>query len=88
MSGLRYLIWACTRADEKTYAYSLGDGKASPEELNTEEAKRLLSMAADFGVENLFITGGGEPLIRKDILELIEFIIPEGIRQCDGKRFV
>ena len=71
MTGLKYLVWMCTRAQESRYAYSLGDGKASSEELNTDEAKRLFSMAADFGAENLFITGG-EPLLRTDILNLIE----------------
>lgn len=73
MEGLKHLVWMCTKAHQGKYAYSLGDGKVSPKELNTEEAKRLLSMAADFGVESLFITGGGEPLLRKDILELIEY---------------
>ena len=72
MKGLKYLVWMCTRARDGTYAYSLGDGRVSPEELSTNEAKRLLDMAADFGVENLFITGD-EPLARRDILQLIEY---------------
>jgi radical SAM protein with 4Fe4S-binding SPASM domain len=72
MSGLRYLIWACTRADEKIYPYSLGDGKALPDELKTKEAKRMFDMAADFGTEYLFITGG-ESFLREDLLELIEY---------------
>jgi len=61
----------CTRAQEGRYAYSLGDGRASSEELDTDEAKRLFGMAADFGVEHLFITGG-EPFLRKDVFELME----------------
>lgn len=79
MEGLKYLVWMCTRAQESRYAYSLGDGRTSPEELDTDEAKRLLSMAADFGVENLFITGG-EPLLRRDVFELIEYASMLGLK--------
>ena len=79
MAGLKYLVWMCTRAEERIYAYSLGDGKASPGELNTEEAKKMLDMAADFGAEYLFITGG-EPFLRKDIFELIEHASMHGLK--------
>ena len=79
MKGLKYLVWMCTRARDGTYAYSLDDGRASPEELSTDEARMLLDMAADFGVENLFITGG-EPLVRRDILQLIGYAASLGFR--------
>jgi len=79
MTGLRYLIWGCTRAEERRYAYSLGDGRASPQELNTKEAKRMFDMAADFGAEYLFITGG-EPFLREDLLELIKYASNLGLR--------
>ncbi len=79
MAGLKYLVWMCTRAEEGRYAYSLGDGKASPEELNTDEAKAMLAKAADFGAEYVFITGG-EPLLRKDIFELIEYASALGLQ--------
>jgi len=79
MEGLKYLVWMCTRARDGTYAYSLGDGKASPDELTTSEARRLLDMAADFGVENIFITGG-EPLVRSDILQLLDYAATLGLR--------
>lgn len=71
MEGLNHLVWMCTRAEEGRYTYSLGSGRASPEELNSDEAKNLLNMAADFGVGGLFITGG-ELFLRKDIFELME----------------
>jgi radical SAM protein with 4Fe4S-binding SPASM domain len=54
----------------------LGDGKALSNELTTKEAKMLFEKAADFGVDNFFITGAGwtgEPLMRKDFLTLIEY---------------
>ena len=58
------------------HAYSLGDGKPLPNELNTAEAKMVIDKAADFGVDNMFITGAGwtgEPLMRKDILEMLRY---------------
>jgi radical SAM protein with 4Fe4S-binding SPASM domain len=73
---LDHLIWSCTRAYPVKHAYSLGDGKPLPNELTTAEGKGLFEKAADFGVDNLFITGAawtGEPLMRKDILTLIEY---------------
>ncbi|MEM2213246.1 MAG: radical SAM protein [Candidatus Nezhaarchaeales archaeon] len=77
--GLKYLVWMCTRAEEYEYAFSLGGGKPLSEELTSEEAKKLFNAAADFGVENLFITGG-EPLLRKDLLELIEYASAFGLK--------
>jgi MoaA/NifB/PqqE/SkfB family radical SAM enzyme len=73
---LDHLVWSCTRAYPVKHAYSLGDGKALPTELTTAEGKLLLDKAADFRVDNLFITGAawtGEPLMRKDFLTLIGY---------------
>ncbi|MEJ2242214.1 MAG: SPASM domain-containing protein [Candidatus Bathyarchaeota archaeon] len=74
MANLDHLIWSCTRAYNEKCSFYLGDGKPHPMELNTEEAKQLLQKVKDYGVDNFFITGAGitgEPLIRKDFLELI-----------------
>lgn len=79
MAGLRYLIWMCTRAEERGYAYTLGEGKALAEQLDTGEAKRMLAMAANFGAEYVFITGG-EPFLRKDILDLIRYASSLGLK--------
>ena len=73
---LDHFIWSCTRAYPVKHAFSLGDGKPLPNELTTKEAKAMLKKAADFGVDNLFISGGGwtgEPLMREDILEIIRY---------------
>jgi AdoMet-dependent heme synthase len=73
---LDHFIWSCTRAYPVKHAYSLGDGKPLPNELTTKEAKMLFEKAADFGVDNFFITGAGwtgEPLIRKDFLTLLRY---------------
>jgi MoaA/NifB/PqqE/SkfB family radical SAM enzyme len=76
MNKLNHFIWSCTRAYQKKCAYSLGDGKPLANELTTNEAKNLIEKAADFGVDYFFISGAGctgEPLIRKDLVELIHY---------------
>jgi AdoMet-dependent heme synthase len=73
---LDHFIWSSTRAYPVKHAFSLGDGKPLPNELNTSEAKLMLKKVAEFGVDNVFISGAGwtgEPLMRKDILELIQY---------------
>ncbi len=74
--NLDHFIWSCTRAYPVKHAFSLGDGKPLSNELTTDEAKMMLRKVADFGVDNLFISGAGwtgEPLMRKDFIELIRF---------------
>jgi AdoMet-dependent heme synthase len=73
---LDHFIWSSTRAYPVKHAFSLGDGKPVANELNTAEAKLMLKKAADFGVDNMFISGAGwtgEPLMRKDFLEIIQY---------------
>lgn len=81
MNRLKYLIWTCTRAYETKYAYSLGDGKPLPDELTTNEAKTLIDKAAASNTEYFFITpgGGGEPLLRKDILGIVRYAHERGL---------
>ncbi len=57
--------------------FLLGNGKPLPNELTTAEAKMMLRKVANFGVDNIFISGAGwtgEPLMRKDFIELIQFV--------------
>jgi len=74
---LDHFIWSCTRAYPIKHAFSLGNGKPLSNELTTDEAKGMLTKAANFGVDNLFISGAGwtgEPLMRKDFIELIRYV--------------
>ncbi|MEM2873374.1 MAG: SPASM domain-containing protein [Nitrososphaerales archaeon] len=76
MKGLKHLVWTFTRAYDKKFAYSLGDGKPLPDELTTDESKMFVKKVADFGVENFFICGAeatGDPMIRKDFMEIIKY---------------
>ncbi len=74
---LDHFIWSCTRAYPVKHAFSLGDGKPLHNELTTAEAKLCLRKQHEFGVDNFFISGAGwtgEPLMRKDFIELIRFV--------------
>ncbi|MFC2131826.1 radical SAM/SPASM domain-containing protein [Bacteroidota bacterium] len=79
-NGNRYLstptnvIWeitsACNLRCSQCYASS---NKALTNELNTEEAKRLIDIFHDWKVFTLTLSGG-EPLMRPDIFELLDHI--------------
>jgi radical SAM protein with 4Fe4S-binding SPASM domain len=79
MDKLNNLIWYCSRAYEKPFAYSLGDGKPLPNELSTQEAMALVDKAEEFGVEIFFITSGGDPLLRKDMLDVLKYASDHGL---------
>ncbi len=48
-------------------------GRRGSEELSTEEGKRLLDEMARVGEFRMLAFGGGEPLVRPDIFELVEY---------------
>jgi radical SAM protein with 4Fe4S-binding SPASM domain len=48
-------------------------GKRSPDELSTEEGKRLMDEIAKIPEFRMLVFTGGEPLIRPDIFELVEY---------------
>jgi len=45
-------------------------------ELTTEEFKKLIDQALDLGVVNVTLSGG-EPLLRKDLLEIVSYVDPD-----------
>lgn len=55
--------------------------KPASDELNTKEALHLIDEIYDFGVE-WFGLKGGEPLLRKDIFELISYAKSLGLKVC------
>jgi len=61
------------------HCYSHSRDKEYSGELNTEKGKNIIRDLADFGVPVLLFSGG-EPLMRADILELIEYARALGIR--------
>lgn len=58
-------------------------GEASKQELTTEEALRLIDGIAAAGFK-IMIFSGGEPLMRPDILELVEYAARRGLRPVLG----
>ena len=61
---------ACNLKCEQCHASS---GKPLPDELTTEEGKRLLDGIAAIGEFRMLALGGGEPLLRPDIFELVAY---------------
>lgn len=64
------------------YCY-LSSGEPYENELNTQEAKQAIDKMAEADVRTI-VLGGGEPLIRKDSKELIDYIYDNGfeIKMC------
>lgn len=78
MNGSVHIAWQCTydcnlRCIHCYAAYN------SHELLSKEEAIRLIEQAHELGARS-FVFTGGEPLIRADILELVEFVGELGMK--------
>ncbi|RKX79596.1 MAG: 12,18-didecarboxysiroheme deacetylase [Spirochaetes bacterium] len=61
------------------HCYSQSKDREYEGELNTEEGKRLLKDLAEFG-SPVILFSGGEPLMRPDIFELVEYARLSGLR--------
>ncbi|WP_027338870.1 putative heme d1 biosynthesis radical SAM protein NirJ1 [Halonatronum saccharophilum] len=75
------VVWNATRSCNLNciHCYSNSKAKKYRDELNTEEAKDFIDDLANFNVPVLLISGG-EPLMRDDIFELIEYARSKGLR--------
>lgn len=73
------LTYRCNLACEHCYLDAGGRPKVDSEsfsdrsELNTEQCFAIIDQIADFAPECVTILTGGEPLLRRDILEIIEY---------------
>jgi len=76
------LIWEVTQACGLACRHCRADAKPArhPDELTTEEGKRLLDDAAEFGEGQLVVLSGGDPLARDDLLELVSYGDERGLR--------
>jgi radical SAM protein with 4Fe4S-binding SPASM domain len=54
------------------HCYENSDGTFLPDELTTEEAKKLIDHMADIGVVGIAFSGG-KPLMRKDFFEVVSY---------------
>ncbi|WP_410511317.1 radical SAM protein [Paenibacillus sp. BR2-3] len=75
------VVWNVTRACNLSCRHCYADACAvkDPDEMSTAEAKEFIEDLAAFQVPVLLFSGG-EPLIRKDIFELISFAASKGLR--------
>jgi mycofactocin radical SAM maturase len=73
------LTWELTYACNLECVHCLSSsGRRDPHELTTDEAKRVLDELERLQVFYINI-GGGEPMIRRDFFELVEYSIGKGI---------
>lgn len=73
------LTWELTYACNLECVHCLSSsGRRDPHELSTDEAKAVLDELHDLQVFYINI-GGGEPMIRRDFFELLEYSIGKGI---------
>ncbi|WP_128896852.1 TIGR04053 family radical SAM/SPASM domain-containing protein [Longirhabdus pacifica] len=75
------VIWEITRACYLKCLHCRAEAQplANPNQLSTEEGKMLLDQIA--ALDNpLLVFTGGDPLMRKDLYELIEYAIHKGLR--------
>ena len=75
------IAWEITRACAYACVHCRADAmhKPDPQELNTEEALRLIDRLADFGSPILVFTGG-DPMMRRDLYQLIAYATQKGLR--------
>jgi 12,18-didecarboxysiroheme deacetylase len=75
------VVWNCTRRCNLkcVHCYSQSENKAYEGELSTDEGMAMLEDLARFGVP-VTLFSGGEPLVRPDLLALIERTVKLGMR--------
>ncbi|MCU1397729.1 MAG: hypothetical protein JWN62_838 [Acidimicrobiales bacterium] len=73
------LTWELTYACNLQCVHCLSSsGQRDPRELSTAEAKQVLDELRDLQVFYINI-GGGEPMVRRDFFEILEYSISQGI---------
>ena len=73
------LTWELTYACNLQCVHCLSSsGQRDPRELSTAEAKRVIDELRDLQVFYINI-GGGEPMIRRDFFDIVEYSVSNGI---------
>jgi radical SAM protein with 4Fe4S-binding SPASM domain len=71
--------WRCTfECDSNCLHCASADKKAALDEVNTEEAKKIVDQVADFGATYFGITGG-QPFLRMDLFEVLDYATKKGL---------
>lgn len=76
------LVWELTQACELACKHCRADAQPlrHPAELTTAEGKDLLDETRRFGEDQLVVFSGGDPLVREDAFELIEYGLERGLQ--------
>ncbi len=77
------IFWELTRACLLAckHCRAKAQTKPHPDELTTEEAFRVVDQIVEFGEPYpLVIITGGDPLMRKDLFEILEYVVSKGLR--------
>lgn len=76
------IAWEVTRACAYACVHCRADAQhqRDPRELSTSEAYALIDRLADFGNHPILIFTGGDPMMRRDLNELIAYASRKGLR--------
>lgn len=76
------IAWEVTRACAYACVHCRADAQhqRDPRELTTEEAFALIDRLADFGNNPILIFTGGDPMMRRDLTDLIAYAAQKGLR--------
>jgi MoaA/NifB/PqqE/SkfB family radical SAM enzyme len=69
---IKYLTYECSASCNMNCRFCFSSWREQSSELNTEQAKHCIDILVDRGLEAINFTGG-EPLLRKDIAELLGY---------------
>ncbi len=76
------IAWEVTRACAYACVHCRADAQPQrhPDELTTEEGFRLIDQLAEFGTRPILIFTGGDPMMRRDLFDLIAYATEKGLR--------
>lgn len=76
------IAWEVTRACAYACVHCRADAQPhrDPRELSTEEAYALIDRLASFGNNPILIFTGGDPMMRRDLTDLIRYATQKGLR--------
>jgi radical SAM protein len=76
------IAWEVTRACAYACVHCRADAQhqRDPRELSTEEAFALIDRLADFGNNPILVFTGGDPMMRRDLTDLIAYAAQKGLR--------
>jgi MoaA/NifB/PqqE/SkfB family radical SAM enzyme len=71
--------WRCTFACDNSCVHcASAEKQLAPNEVGTEDAKKIVDKVTDFGTTFFGITGG-QPFLRKDLFEVIDYATERGL---------